>query len=228
MRKNRYVKKTGGHTMPDVMSTSQIAGLLGIPNITLQKYIREFGDYFSETARQHNRGRRYNAGDINNLLLIRQMKTTHAGHEAITRALATNTTPEGLPVPDIFSVLAVASHAESVTDYNVKKVERLVERAEWKGKQYIEFYGEMRAAIRELRYEQQQLKFEMLRLKFIFQHPKSLPTKPFSLRSFWEKFRMWTQSEYAKDLEHIQDEREKLEKTRELYLKDNPGYQDDL
>jgi DNA-binding transcriptional MerR regulator len=214
--------------MPDVMSTSQIAGLLGIPNHTLQKYVNEFGECFSESARKHNRGRRYNAGDINNLLLIRQMKTTHAGHEAIARALADNTTPDGLPVPDVYSVLTVANNSLVISEHNVRRVEKLTEQAEWKGRQYIEFYGEMRAAIREIRYEQQQLKFEMLRLKFIFQHPKALPKKPFFLRSFWEQFRMWTQSEYAKDMTHIQEEREKLEKTRELYLKDNPGFIDDL
>lgn len=211
-------------------STGQVSGLLGIPPVTLQRYIREFKEYFSETARQPDRGRRYTSADLNHLVRIRQMHTKHSGHDQIAQALADNQiAPEDLTVDNIFTVLEIANTALASTDKNAAKVEALTRQAAWKGPEYINLLAEMRKAIRELRYEQEILRFEMVRLKYLFCHPKTLPKKqPFALRSVWQKFQMWVGVEYQKDLANLEQDRARLEASRALYLKDHPQYVDDL
>lgn len=46
----------------ETYSSGNVVGMTGIPACTIRRYIRDFRPYFSESAQQPHRGRRYSAG----------------------------------------------------------------------------------------------------------------------------------------------------------------------
>ena len=54
-------------------SSGIVVGMTNIPACTIQRYIRDFGSFFSETAKQPHRGRRYSTVDIRTLQMIRYL-----------------------------------------------------------------------------------------------------------------------------------------------------------
>jgi DNA-binding transcriptional MerR regulator len=221
--------ETTNQTTNKTLSTGQVSGLLGIPNVTIQRYVKDFKEFFSVKAQQPNRGRRYEPSDVSNLVTIRNMHTRHAGNQEITKVLEAGKDAQAIHVPEIFTILDIANKAMAITEENVTNVESLSRRAAWRGPEYLNLLSEMRQAIRDLKHEQDILRFELFRLKFIFRHPRSLPPKrPRVLLNIWQQFQQWTASEFEKDLRHIQQERERIEESRAGYLKDHPQYRDDL
>jgi DNA-binding transcriptional MerR regulator len=59
-----------------------------IPIRTIQDYVREFRDHFSETARQPSKGRRFTDGDIDKLQTIQRLRADRVQDEEIRKVLS--------------------------------------------------------------------------------------------------------------------------------------------
>lgn len=70
------------------MTTGQVSGLLRLGYDTIYHYLREFPEYFSSTARQGIRGRRWKADDIEMLQAIRCLKQERTGAPRIRELLS--------------------------------------------------------------------------------------------------------------------------------------------
>jgi DNA-binding transcriptional MerR regulator len=89
-------------------TTGQAAGFTRLNVKTIQRYIRNHADYFSPKAKQPQKGRRYTAQDIKNLLLINQLSKLRTPKERINEALAGRWIPESMPMIEIENALQIA------------------------------------------------------------------------------------------------------------------------
>ena len=117
----------------EAWTTGQTSGITHIPPQTLRRYVKDFQSYFSETARQPNKGRRFTRQDIDNLLLIRHLYNDNCSSEKITAALAGEWTPEAKPQYDNQDALTlfanVQEHASEIKALK-REFERLVSASE--------------------------------------------------------------------------------------------------
>lgn len=64
-------------------TTGQMSGISGLHRQTLYRYVRDFGEYFTETARQHKQGRRWEFSDVEVARAIRGLYHEGASKEKI-------------------------------------------------------------------------------------------------------------------------------------------------
>jgi DNA-binding transcriptional MerR regulator len=197
------------------LTTGQVSGLLSIPVCSLQRYVREFSKYFSESARQHHRGRRWTAEDVNLLMIIRKMHQAQAGPKNIEEALesyhqaAAPADPQP-QVMDSFTLLATAAavleevHAERV------KVEALVLQAKWNEEQYKNFESYVERNFAVLHQAIDKLERAYYKLGSIFKNPlRRYPAaKPY--RSQWEEFLSWTKRNILDEIRIYEGRSEEL------------------
>jgi DNA-binding transcriptional MerR regulator len=69
-------------------TTGQVSGITWLTQPTLYKYTQEFPDLFSDTARQHHKGRRWSGADLKAIQTIRTLKHSRLGHDNTAAALA--------------------------------------------------------------------------------------------------------------------------------------------
>jgi len=70
------------------LTTGQISGLTLLSLASLHRYVKEFPEFFSSTAKQHKRGRRWTQSDLEMVVAIRNLYHEHAGSEKIRAKLA--------------------------------------------------------------------------------------------------------------------------------------------
>lgn len=95
----------------NLYTTSQISGLTRLPIKTIQRYIKNFPDAFSEMARKPRKGRRYTTQDADNLLTIRRMSQNHAKEYQIDLALKGALESPALPMVETENLLHIAEGA---------------------------------------------------------------------------------------------------------------------
>lgn len=98
-----------------LLTTGQAAGYTKLPVKTIQRYIRDHPEAFSERAKQPQKGRRYTAQDVKNLLVIRHLSQARESREKIRDALAGKWTPESMPMIEIENIFQIAQIAEQAT-----------------------------------------------------------------------------------------------------------------
>ena len=91
-----------------------VVGMTNIPACTIQRYIRDFGSYFSDTARQKHRGRRYLPSDVRTLLMIRHLYNERTPKKEIVAALSGKWTPPALPRYDIDDATKIIAGAKEI------------------------------------------------------------------------------------------------------------------
>ena len=69
-------------------NTSQVSGMTGIPIRTIQAYVKDFRECFSELARQRAKGRRFTDQDVQNLFTIKRARTHRMDDEEIKDILS--------------------------------------------------------------------------------------------------------------------------------------------
>jgi DNA-binding transcriptional MerR regulator len=93
-----------GGTMVDekerTFTTGQVSGITWLTQQALYKYTQEFPHYFSETATQHKKGRRWTSSDLKTIQAIRTLKHSRLGHVKIAGALAAGYRDELRPNSD--------------------------------------------------------------------------------------------------------------------------------
>lgn len=112
-------------------TTGTVCGLTRLQLWSVQRYIKAFGEYFSERAKGP-RGRRYTAKDIQNLLIIRQLYREHKDDEYIRAALRGEGDPVTLPHFDIQEAMQIVGDAiqiNSASNQAVKKANNATQEA---------------------------------------------------------------------------------------------------
>ena len=77
-----------------LFSTGQAAGIANISTKTLERYIKCFGEFFSEGARINKRGRRYTGDDLKLILFIHRLYGRRTKLPDIVAALKGEVTQE--------------------------------------------------------------------------------------------------------------------------------------
>jgi hypothetical protein len=68
-------------------TTGQVSGITDLANMTLYRYVKLFGEFFSQGVTQHTRGRHWSEDDIMLAMSIRSLFDRRAGEEAIRETL---------------------------------------------------------------------------------------------------------------------------------------------
>ena len=68
-------------------TTGQVSGITDLANMTLYRYVRTFGEFFSPEVNQRTRGRRWSEDDITLALTIRSLFDRREGEKAIRETL---------------------------------------------------------------------------------------------------------------------------------------------
>jgi len=74
--------------MDKTYSTAQVDGMTSIPTRTMQGYVKDFRDCFSETARQPSKGRRFTDADIKTLLTIKRARSQRITDDDIRKIIS--------------------------------------------------------------------------------------------------------------------------------------------
>ncbi len=69
-------------------TTGQILGITLINRMTLFRYVKDFHEFFSETAKQHKKGRRWTVNDLEVVQAIRYLHHEHKGNVYIRQLLS--------------------------------------------------------------------------------------------------------------------------------------------
>jgi len=72
----------------DTYHTRTVEGMTDIPIRTIQDYVRDFRDHFSEDARKPTKGRRFTPRDIDILQIIRRLRNERMPDEEIRKVLS--------------------------------------------------------------------------------------------------------------------------------------------
>lgn len=106
------------------LTTGQICGLTHIPLKTLQRYVHDFREFFSESAQKPTKGRRFTQQDTEKLLLIRRLYFERTTPDRIRAALAGDWSPPAKPMYDTLDALnlveAARQEKERSKDYSKK------------------------------------------------------------------------------------------------------------
>lgn len=97
----------------DLFTAGQTSGITQLPAQTIRRYVSDFSEYFSEGAKIPTKGRRYTKQDIKNLLLIRNLKSSHTKNEKIKAALQSNSQPVSEGNYDDMNALKIVSYARA-------------------------------------------------------------------------------------------------------------------
>lgn len=98
------------------LTTGQAAGLAQVPLKTMQRYIRDFREFFSPGAAQPTRGRRFIEADIYLLYSIRHLYNQRKSTEEIREELAKGKPPLDFPKFTIMDDLAVSQATRDYMD----------------------------------------------------------------------------------------------------------------
>lgn len=74
--------------MERTYTTGAVSGMTNIPIKTIQRYVTDFRDLFSETARQPKKGRRFTNADVKILRIIRRARSENIGDDEIRRMIS--------------------------------------------------------------------------------------------------------------------------------------------
>jgi len=116
----------------ETYSSGMVVGMTGIPACTIRRYIRDFRSFFSLSAQQPNRGRRYTSDDIRMLLSIRHLYAERKSKDKIIAALEGKWTPPAMPRYDIEDATKIIAGAKEILRETKKfsdKAEVQVQRA---------------------------------------------------------------------------------------------------
>lgn len=112
------------------LTTGQISGLTLVGHGSLYRYVREFPDFFSPTAKQHKRGRRWTQEDLEMVQAIRCLFHERTGAAKIREMLAAGWRLQDNPAFTremqsrlIEATLAAAADAEQIATKAKKVIE---------------------------------------------------------------------------------------------------------
>lgn len=123
------------------LSTPQVSALLSISMPTLARYAKIYSRHFSETARQHKRGRRWTPDDIEKVIMINRLGLTRMGADRIDKILD-DPDQASDNVSDLLTsnqVLEVATNVLSEVEEQRRAINNMIQRAEFSYIDYVKF-----------------------------------------------------------------------------------------
>ncbi len=108
----------------DTFTTGETSGLTRIPYATLNRYVSEYREFFSQAATLPKRGRRFTHADIEKIVLIRRLNNERRTRENILAALRGEWEPPYKSAFDLEEALKIADQIREQTAHAVKLFER--------------------------------------------------------------------------------------------------------
>jgi DNA-binding transcriptional MerR regulator len=131
-------------------TTGQMSGLTGIGRQSLYRYVKIYGEFFSETARQHKQGRRWTHDDILVASAIRALHHEKLGEKNIREKLKSGwklsdneAWSKELQSRLIDTVLEAYAHAEEISRQAIAAINDLelkTQVAEYNNKTFAELW----------------------------------------------------------------------------------------
>jgi hypothetical protein len=170
------------------LTTGQISGLTQIGYMSLYRYVKDFPEYFSETARQHKRGRRWINADLELVQSIRFLYHQHSKKESINQILASGWRQKINPAYNaetltrmIEDVLGISDEAKTV----IKEAQKAFE--DYKAYQTIfRHYQDLVISLRDRIVRDEQ---EIARIKLYLRKPQNTPSGRGEMFSVWKRFK---------------------------------------
>jgi DNA-binding transcriptional MerR regulator len=75
------------------LSTGQLSGITRVSYMALYRYVRDYSEFFSDTAKQHKRGRRWTMADLEVVQAIRYLQHERTPKAEIHRLLSSGWRP---------------------------------------------------------------------------------------------------------------------------------------
>jgi hypothetical protein len=93
MTKPKHKKIVQPATICKTLTTGQLVGATWLDQSTVYRYLSEFGDYFSDTAKRPGRGKRWTQQDLQTVQALRSLHHAHQGRDVIIECLKNNWRP---------------------------------------------------------------------------------------------------------------------------------------
>jgi DNA-binding transcriptional MerR regulator len=104
--------------------TGVTSGMTGIPKPTMNRYVQTFNKYFSQTATQTRRGRRFTVKDVDLLATIRNLLSTGYDIEAVEAELDKGWSSFTLPSEEIRKAAKICEQAQLDLDTTRRLIEK--------------------------------------------------------------------------------------------------------
>lgn len=152
----------GGIRM-DSYTSGIVVGMTNIPACTIQRYVRDFGSFFSETAQQKHRGRRYLPDDVRTILMIRHLYNERTPKQKIIAALSGEWSPPAMPRYDIDDASKIIAGARDIlleTKKYSKRADAQVSRATYATSYLYEIHKRLEKRISKIEDDIKHLKIK--------------------------------------------------------------------
>ncbi len=176
-------------------TTGQVLGITLLHRMSVYRYVKDFQPFFSSSAQQHKKGRRWTLNDLETLQAIKYLHYVHNSKAEIQEILTAGWRPLIKPIYDLESIalyfdeiFAYSQEAKEVSKEiknqlaivksNNRRAENLTDRVDYLGKRLYE------------------INQEIMRIKYYLRSP----TKP-QRREF---FRTWQQ--FKEELKKVWDD----------------------
>jgi DNA-binding transcriptional MerR regulator len=115
------------------LSTGQLSGIARVSYMALYRYVKDFSEFFSDTAKQHKRGRRWNVSDLQIVQAIRYLQ-----HERTPKA-------------EIRRLLADGWRPPANSAYSVESLTRLIEATLLSSEESVNMVCEVEEAVKDIK-----------------------------------------------------------------------------
>lgn len=187
------------------LSTTQVSALTNVSMPTLKRYIKSYGQHFSETARQNKRGRRWTPDDVEKVILINRVSATKPGAEKVNALLDQDTEAEQQNLLTSNQVLEIAVNVLSQIEDHRRAVEKMIQTAEWKRIDYMKFEKEYSKKIKLVFFQldRQMSLLQTVNLKMGY-HQTRNPRLTWMKRAL-DRFEEWFEETYPSEYEQAKN-----------------------
>lgn len=167
-------------------TTGQVLGITLLHRMSVYRYVKEFQTFFSPTAQQHTKGRRWTLNDLEVLQAIKYLRHMHSSKEDIQEILSSGWRPA---IKTIYDLERIAIYFDELFAFSEETKEAL---KEIKKQLAIVQSNNRRSATLEVSVSHQAERLyvfhqELLQIKYYLRSP----TKPQRREFFrtWEQFK---------------------------------------
>ena len=179
-------------------TTGQILGITLLNRMSIYRYVKDFPAFFSPTAQQHKKGRRWNLNDLEVLQAIKYLHHTHNSREEIQEILTAGWRPA---IKTVYDLERIATYFDELfaVSMETKETQKEIKKQLAKVEMNNQLASTMEKSITHLSTRLSEMNEELLKIKYYLKSP----TKP-QRREF---FRVWQQ--FKNDLQKAWYEEEK-------------------
>jgi hypothetical protein len=167
-------------------TTGQVLGITLLHRMSVYRYVKDFPTYFSPTAQQHKKGRRWNLNDLEILQAIKYLHHMNYSKQDIQEILSSGWRP---PIKTIYDLERISIYFDEIfafseeTKDDLKEIKRQLSIVNTNNR----LASNLVDRIRYLGNRLYELNQELLRIKFYLRSPTKPQRRDFF--STWQEFR---------------------------------------